>query len=146
MVKIQMIAFASPAYHDSVTLRQAIMREPLGMKFQPGDLEGEDRCFHVGAYEDDRLVGCLFLRPSSVDRIMLKQLAVATTHQRRGIGRQLLRFAEDLARARGFKEIFFHARETAVPFYEKQGYRREGERFIEFTLPHFLMRKMITPP
>ena len=36
-----------------------------------------------------------------------------------------------------------HARETAVPFYERLGYATVGARFEEVTIPHFKMEKRL---
>jgi predicted GNAT family N-acyltransferase len=36
-----------------------------------------------------------------------------------------------------------HARETAVEFYEKYGYEKVGEQFIEVTVPHWEMVKRL---
>ena len=36
-----------------------------------------------------------------------------------------------------------HAREAAVPFYERLGYLSEGEPFDEVGLPHRAMRKRL---
>ena len=37
--------------------------------------------------------------------------------------------------------MVLHARETAVGFYEKLGYKTSGDKFIEVTIPHFPMQK-----
>jgi predicted GNAT family N-acyltransferase len=59
-------------------------------------------------------------------------------------GRPLLvDYAERFARARGWRRITMHARESTVPFYERLGYRKLGERFIEVTIPHFIMEKAL---
>ncbi len=52
-----------------------------------------------------------------------------------------MRYAEVFLAQKGYREIILHARQRAVAFYEKLGYRKEGDLFIEVTLPHFLMRK-----
>jgi GNAT superfamily N-acetyltransferase len=51
---------------------------------------------------------------------------VAPDRQGRGVGRTLLRFAEELARKRGIRELRVSASLTAVGFYERLGYRRVG--------------------
>jgi ribosomal protein S18 acetylase RimI-like enzyme len=71
----------------------------------------------------------------------MRQVAVAPGMQGQGIGRKLVEYAEEFARDGGFDLMLLHARETAVPFYEKLGYRRLGQRFEEVTLPHWAMVK-----
>ena len=41
--------------------------------------------------------------------------------------------------------MVLHARESAVPFYEKLGYSLGGDRFQEATLPHWAMNKRSAP-
>jgi hypothetical protein len=36
-----------------------------------------------------------------------------------------------------------HARKTALGFYEKLGYSRQGEEFTEVTIPHYIMEKAL---
>jgi len=61
--------------------------------------------------------------------------------QGKGIGRALMQFAENLARDRGYKKITMHARKNALGFYEKMGYRKSGNEFLEITIPHYVMAK-----
>ena len=39
--------------------------------------------------------------------------------------------------------IELHARETALGFYERLGFARVGEEFLEVNIPHWKMRKRI---
>jgi ribosomal protein S18 acetylase RimI-like enzyme len=55
----------------------------------------------------------------------------------------MMLFAETLARDKGYKKLMMHARDTAIGFYEKQGYKTLGEQFIEVSLPHHLMEKLL---
>jgi predicted GNAT family N-acyltransferase len=40
-------------------------------------------------------------------------------------------------------EVFLHAQVQALPFYEKAGFRAEGEVFDEAGIPHRRMRKAL---
>ncbi|KXK56559.1 MAG: Histone acetyltransferase HPA2-like protein [Chlorobi bacterium OLB7] len=73
----------------------------------------------------------------------MRQVAVAESAQRSGIGKAMVDFSEHFAREHGFSEITMHARETAVPFYLNLGYEIIGDRFEEVSIPHFKMRKEI---
>ena len=68
-------------------------------------------------------------------------MAVVTDVQAKGIGGALMQFAENLARDRGYKKITMHARKNAIGFYEKMGYKQQGDEFIEITIPHYVMEK-----
>lgn len=71
----------------------------------------------------------------------MRQVAVHPQWQKKGVGRELALLAEKLAKDEGAKGIFLHARETARGFYERCGYRAQGERFLERGIPHFHMEK-----
>jgi predicted GNAT family N-acyltransferase len=94
-------------------------------------------------YSRGELVGCAVLTlvdNSNSGIVKLRQMAVDPDHQGRGIGTQIVNFAEKLSAHRGYREIILHARETAVRFYERAGYVAKGEIFTEATIPH---RKMV---
>jgi len=63
--------------------------------------------------------------------------------QGQGIGTTLVEYAEALARKIGYRRMVLHAREEAVPFYERLGYARIGGRFEEVTIPHWAMEKCL---
>lgn len=74
----------------------------------------------------------------------MRQVAVASDCQRQGIGKALVSYAERYAAQHGYTEITAHARESALPFYEKLGYTRSGDRFVELGIPHIEVRKRLT--
>ncbi len=69
------------------------------------------------------------------------RMAVDRPHRRSGVGGLILRFLEDTARARGASEFVLHAQEYIKSFYASQGYREQGEPFLEVDIPHVEMRK-----
>ena len=89
------------------------------------------------------MLGCCLLTKVEPDGVRLRQMAVKTGLQGKGIGRVLMQFAENIARDRGNKKIVMHARKTAVGFYEKLGYKVVGSEFHEVTIPHFVMEKQL---
>ena len=95
----------------------------------------------MAAYEDDQMLGCCMLVEEDPQTVRLRQMAVVDDVQGKGIGRALMQFAENLARGRGYKRITMHARKNAVGFYEKMGYKKFGEEFMEITIPHVVMEK-----
>ena len=138
---IREVEHDSPAYWATVGLRDTILRKPLGLHFSVDELKAERDGRHVACYRGDRLVGCLVLRPMAGGDIRMTQVAVAAELQRQGIGTALVQFAEALARQLGYRRMVLHARDTAVPFYEKLAYSRTGNEFEEVTIPHWTMEK-----
>jgi GNAT superfamily N-acetyltransferase len=95
----------------------------------------------IGAFEDERMLGCCMLIKQGDKTVRLRQMAVLNNVQGKGIGRALMNFAENIARDMGYRKLLMHARKTAAGFYEKQGYRITGEEFTEVTIPHYVMEK-----
>ena len=126
-----------------VDMRNLVLRKPLGLSFTTEELEQEKDDILVGAFEDDEMLGCCLLTKTGQDTVRLRQMAVKTGLQGKGIGRVLMLFAENLARDRGMKKLVMHARKTALGFYEKLGYEAVGEEFVEVTVPHFVMEKTL---
>lgn len=135
------ISHGSSAYEETVALREAVLRQPLGLIFTPEQLEAEHAQHHLACYQSGVLIGCLILVPNADRIIKMRQVAVTPSARGQGIGSALVKFSEAFAHDLNFTMMLVHARETAIPFYEELGYQRVGERFEEVLLPHWKMRK-----
>ncbi len=130
------------AEHSSASnLRDNVLRRPLGLALSPIELSGDGACIHLGGFQLDQLIAILLLQPLTSETMKMRQVAVRPDFQKRGIGSQLVSAAEQLAKAKGCKNIVAHARETAVGFYLRLGYIAAGESFLETTIPHRLVSK-----
>ena len=138
-----LIEHGSREYEETVALRDEVLRKPLGLSYDPAELAGEKDSFHFALREGTELVACLVLKPLDERYIKMCQLAVRESYQGKGVGRELVNYAESFAKGRGNEEIVLHARETARVFYEKLGYEAEGDSFTEVGLPHLAMRKKL---
>lgn len=140
---LKIIDHGTPEYQQMVKLRDDILRRPLGLRFSPDELEAEKENLLMAAFEDDQMLGCCMLVEEDPQTVRLRQMAVINDLQGKGIGRALMTFAENLARDRGYRTITMHARDNAIGFYEKMGYRKVGNSFEEITIPHYVMEKKL---
>ena len=138
---LKQIDHGSKEYNDLIQLRYSILREPVGLIFTEEELKKEVDNIHIASFEDDILLGCCMLTHVDNETLQLRQMAVKNNLQGKGIGASIMSFAENIARDRGFKKIVMHARDTAVGFYEKFGYKSKGDPFMEVKLPHIIMEK-----
>jgi predicted GNAT family N-acyltransferase len=138
---LKIIDHGSREYQQMVNLRNEILRKPLGLTFTDEELEKEKDEILIGAFEDEKMLGCCMLIKEGEKACRLRQMAVLNNLQGKGIGRALMIFAENIARDRGHKKITMHARKTAVGFYERLGYRISGDEFKEVSIPHYVMEK-----
>lgn len=135
--------YGSAEYQALVALRDAVLRRPLGLAFSAEQLAAERTQRHIACHRHGELIGCLLLRDAGSGRVQMRQVAVRPDAQGMGVGRALVRHAEERAAALGYHTMTLHARESAVGFYERLGYVRFGERFFEVTLPHWRMSRKI---
>lgn len=142
-LRIGFIDFASDAYEDTVVLRHKILREPLGLAFTEEQLSREEGDYHLAVYQDNELLACLILVDSGEGRMKMRQVAVAESSQRKGLGQIMCNFAEDFAREQKMNTIYCHARDVAVAFYEKLSYNKIGEPFEEVGITHYRMEKAL---
>ena len=138
---LKIIDHGSKEYQQMVNLRNEILRKPLGLHFTKEELEEEKNEILIGAFEDDKILGCCMLVNTEPKCCRLRQMAVINKLQGKGIGRALMIFAENIARDRGFKKITMHARKSAIGFYERLGYSVCSDEFQEVTISHYVMEK-----
>jgi N-acetylglutamate synthase-like GNAT family acetyltransferase len=143
VLELAQIDYGSNRYRELVEFRRQILRTPLGLDFTPRQLTEEQADIHIAAYFEGELVGCVVLTDVNSSVVRLRQMAVRPDHQGRGVGAQIVSFAEKSAAERGYREIILNARDTAVHFYERAGYAATGQVFTEVTIPHRRMVKRL---
>ena len=139
-VILQEIEYGSEQYRRTLRLREAVLRNPLGLRLEEDDLRGEDRQWHFGLFSNDRVIACVIAVPLSATEARIRQTAVEPSCQRQGLASTMMRQLEDRLAARGMLSLGMHARASAVGFYSKLGYQPVGKVFVEVTIPH---RKMV---
>jgi predicted GNAT family N-acyltransferase len=140
---LKILDHGSAEYQQMVQLRSDVLRKPLGITFTQEELEKEKENILIGAFEEEKMLGCCMLIRESNDEIRLRQMAVLHNLQGKGIGKALMQFAENIARDIGHKKITMHARKSSVSFFEKLGYSVCSDEFQEISIPHFEMEKKL---
>ena len=72
-----------------------------------------------------------------------ERVAVLFALRGHGIGALLMAALEQEVAAQGLPEVLLHAQVSVVPFYERLGYRGEGEVFGEAGIDHWAMRRRV---
>jgi predicted GNAT family N-acyltransferase len=134
---------SSIEYESELELRNEILRKPIGLDLYAEDLSKEGNDFHIGAFKNDELVGCLVLTPLGNKEVKMRQVAVKEIFQCLGIGKKMVEFSEAISQENNYNKIILNARKTAVPFYERLNYKIIGDEFIEVCIPHNKMFKIL---
>lgn len=142
-IDIRQIKIGSEEYEEELKLRDMVLRKPLKLSLFNENLESEKNDYHIGAFLSGSLVGVLVLTPLNNIEIKMRQVAIYESFRGKGIGTKLVVYAEEFAKNLGYKKIILNSRKTAVEFYEKLGYTKVSEEFIEVTIPHYKMQKII---
>lgn len=135
---------------ETFSVRQPVLRP--GKNIETCHFEGDnlESTRHFGVFIDDELVGIASLFQSNSDlfeekkQFQLRGMAILENFQKKGIGESLVNYAEENAKSRKGELIWFNAREIAIRFYEKLGYKIIGESFeIGDIGKHFIMFRIL---
>jgi predicted GNAT family N-acyltransferase len=108
------------------------------------ELDGrDDEALHLVAVDASGAVvaTCRLLGGGST--VTLGRMAVAAAARRRGLASRLLAEAEAQARARGAAGIVLAAQTAALELYERAGYTRRGDMFLDAGIEHVMMEKRL---
>lgn len=133
---------------ETFPLRASILRNNIPL---PISFEGDNTptTIHLGAYSVGELVGvCSFMKSISPlvqgNQYQLRGMATSEDFQGKGIGKLMLITAIDMLKNRGVTTLWCKAREIAVAFYKKQGFKIIGNPFeIKYIGSHYIMFKKI---
>lgn len=135
---------------DIVALRQVVLRpgQPRAASEYPEDAVAR----HFGAVFDGRVVGCATFFPADypgpdvpaqlqgLAAWRLRGMATDESVRSAGVGSAVLREGLAAVAAVGAELVWCNARSTAVGFYQRHGFVREGEEFLfggAVPLPHY---------
>jgi predicted GNAT family N-acyltransferase len=99
-------------------------------------------CAHFVAQLDGRPVGTARFRVAG-DVAKIERVAVLAEHRTTGVGGALMAALEEHARREGFARVVLNGQTQVADFYERRGYRREGDVFVEADIPHVRMTKAL---
>jgi GNAT superfamily N-acetyltransferase len=122
-LKVEAVAAA-----ETLELRGRILRDGRPHEgFPEDDLPGT---FHLAVRDAGRVVGVATFIPHDDGTWQLRGMAVDAERQGQGIGRALLEAGRERLRARGARAAWANGRDTALPFYERLGWRTVGEGYV----------------
>ena len=139
------IRFDSPEYRQMCRLRDEVLRKPIGLRLTEAEMARDKNDILLACLKNEEAIACCILTEIDSNTVQLRQMAVAPAYQGKGLGKKILRFAEEKAKNNGSTLIRLHARKTATGFYGKNGYSLLGEEFTEVGIPHFEMEKRLAP-
>ena len=122
-----------------INIRKEVFIEGLNI---PEHLEidsNEESAIYILAQVDGKSVGTARWRETD-EGIKLERFAVLNEYRSCGIGTKMTKFI--INKLKDSKLIYLNAQSSAIPFYEKLGFKPIGPRFREVDIEH---QKMIFP-
>ncbi len=97
-------------------------------------------CEHILVYFNGQPIGTGRLRV--VDGYgKLERICILQAFRKYGLGKVIIQKLEEMTREKGLMKSKLNAQVYAEGFYEKYGYKRTGEEFMDGGIPHILMKK-----
>ncbi|MFC0352067.1 GNAT family N-acetyltransferase [Undibacterium danionis] len=123
---------------DAQAVRTAVFVEeqkiPAALEWDVMDAQ----CLHAVAYDaQGKAIGTGRLLPDG----HIGRMAVLNTARNCGVGAEILRQLMVQAKHRGMQTVQLNAQISAEPFYQREGFLREGDLFIEAGIEHVHMNK-----
>ena len=132
------------------SVRHQVLR--AGKPIDSCSFEGDDLATtkHFGVLEENNLVGVISIFKNNhpyfedTNSFQIRGMAVLKNFQKRGLGEQLVKHCENYITTQRSSFIWFNARENAVGFYEKLGYKINADAFdIQDVGTHYVMYKKL---
>ena len=124
--------------------RWKILRQPIGKSVESLKDEYENSSFHLIGLIDKKIIACGRLHLNSPYEAQIRYMAVDDYHRGKGIGKQVVEELESYAKLKKIDSIILNARDHAIRFYEKSGYKVVGPyKGSDTGIPHSKMIKKI---
>jgi predicted GNAT family N-acyltransferase len=140
ILKIQ-IATTDDEITEAMSIREKVFQQEQAIPREL-DFDGKDDVSdHFVAYLGDFAVGTGRLRYAfdKVKIVRIERLAVLSEFRGRGIGKGIMAKMHKYLQEKNITEVMLQAQEPLAGFYEKLGYVKAGEPFLEVGKPHVKM-------
>lgn len=74
------------------------------------------------------------------NKMYIGRVAVLKEYRKKGYATHMINFLLNEAKNLGYNEVFIHAQTYVKNFYEKIGFKKFGDEFLEANIPHIHMK------
>lgn len=128
--------------NDAYKVRKLVFQKEQGIDKRL-DFDGKDEAlYHIVAYYNDNPIGTTRIQYLNNGKsAKIERTAVLQNYRGYGVGKQIIKYTIDYLKEKRIEKVILNAQEHAKGFYEKLGFKQEGEIFKEAGLPHVRMHK-----
>jgi len=121
-------------------LRQKVLYP--SQKLYEMEMDEDPDGIHFGAFTDNKLVGVVSLFPKG-DDFQFRKFAIEPYYQGKGIGKELLAYITEFAKAENSRRLWCNARLLAVGFYLKRGFEQTNTFFSRNGFDYQVLEKFL---
>ncbi len=124
-------------------IRYTILRKPWNQTPGSEKDDQETTSIHMMALDEhNTALGVCRLQLNTPYEAQIRYMGVLENARKKGVGMKIIEYAENTAKENNSKKILLHAREVAIPFYEKCGYKIVEKSYLMWNeIQHYLMEK-----
>ncbi|HCX65826.1 MAG TPA: GNAT family N-acetyltransferase [Eubacteriaceae bacterium] len=131
-------------YEDMLNLRKEVFVEEQNIPLDQAFDGEEEKRIQVVAYLAGEIAGNGRLKIIDADTVKPERMCVKKKYRKKGIGESMVRELEKIASQKGYRFSIIHAQRQAADFYEKLGYQKVSDVFVEQGIEHVKMRKELS--
>ena len=124
------------ASQDAYPIRQQVFIKEQGVPENMELDEYDPLSKHALAYQGVLCLGTGRLLRLKGNDAQIGRMAVLSAFRNQGIGKAILIALVVLAQSEGVTRLLLHSQVSAIPFYEKLGFKAEGSVYEEAGIPH----------
>ena len=128
--------------NDALNIRKEVFVKEQGVALEAEIDKFEDIAKHVILYHENQHAAVGRYRAYEDGLAKVERVAVLKPFRSFGYGKDVMNFINEKAKEDGFIGTALNGQSHAKVFYEKLGYKAEGEEFLEENIPHFYMKKL----
>ncbi len=131
-------------YNKAKALREEVFMSEQGFGFDYD--EYDDVSWHIVGYDGDTLIGAARMYKLTDTTYKIGRVAVKKEYRRGYVGDLMMKTLQDKIVTLGGIEAVVSSQLGAKDFYAYEGYKQEGDVYIEAGAEHVLMKLDLTKP
>lgn len=122
-------------------VRETVFLEEQGFAQEYDEID--ETALHLQVFDGERVIGAGRIFPEEGTVWHAGRIAVLPEYRGKQVGRLIMQALESRAKALGGTELMLSAQMQAAGFYDKCGYERKSEPYLEEACWHVLMTKKL---
>ena len=134
-------SYGKTSFKDAALIRQAVFVEEQGFEKEFDKLD--NTAYRLVIYKDEQpiAVGRMYFKDKTT--MILGRIAAIKEYRGQKLGSKVVTALENKARELGCLETELSAQQQAQKFYEKLGYKPDGDMYYDEWCPHVTMKKIL---